>query len=150
MGKYADELRDLDALFRQAPEPDAPIPDGIYTGQLIIAEIVRGKTDPSQLFLRVELGILGGSQDGQVASLLQPLTVTEPKRVLFLKRLLRTLGYDEPGLSALEDWLPSIIGRTYEVQVKTNGQYTNVYINRRVLHPDGDGSTVDLPDPLPF
>ncbi len=149
MGKYTDELRDLDEVFQHTPEPDAPLPDGLYIGEVINAEIIRGKTDPSHLFLRLELGIIGGPADGQMTSLLQALTVTEPKRVLFLKRLLRTLGYDEPVLSALEDWLPTTIGRTYEVQIRTNGQYTNVYLNRRVPRP-GAPTDGDLPDHLPF
>lgn len=147
MGQYFDELQDMDTAFQAAPEPDAPIPDGTYTALILNPSIIRSKNDPSLLFLKLEMGIEGGPQDGQTVDVIQALNPSDQKRVLYLKRFLRTLGYDQPTLSALEDWMPQLIGRAYEIVVKTNGQYQNIYINRRVESPKAGA---ELPDDLPF
>lgn len=147
MGKFTDELRDLDSLFGTTPEPDisgAGVPDGIYTTALITADIIRGTQNPEDLFLKCEFGVEGGASDGNMIHLLQRLTVTENNRMSFLKRLLRTLGYEEDSLSGLEDFLTKALGRYYEVKVATKGQYTNIYVNRQMPNPN------DFPDGLPF
>lgn len=151
MGKFTDELRDLDSLFGTAPEPDVNgvgVPDGIYRASLITADIIRGTQNPEDLFLKCDFGVEGGVADGNMIHLLQRLTVTENTRMNFLKRLLRTLGYEEDSLSGLEDFLGSALGRYYEVKVATKGQYTNIYVNRQMPNPSETPS--DFPDGLPF
>ena len=145
MGKFTDELAEMDAEFANAAEPDAPLPDGRYTAQLITCEIVRGTTNTSSLFLACDFDVKGGDHDGTLAHVLQALNPTEEKRLAFTKRFLRTLGYQGGNLSGIEDWIPTVIGHTYEIQAKTNGQYQNIYVNRRVVGGD------DLPPgDLPF
>lgn len=145
---FREELMEWDDDFRRAPEPDEPLPDGTYTAQLLTADIVRGKNDPALLYLKCEFGVAGGEQDGRTTSVLQALNPGEAKRMAFTKRFLRTLGYDAPSLAALEDWLPHAVGCGYEIQVKTNGQYVNVYVNRRAPLPDE--ASPAFPDDLPF
>ena len=149
MAQFAEELQEMDAIFQGAPEPDAPIPDGTYEAAILNPSIIRSKNDPSLLFVKLEMGIEGGDHDGQTVNVIQALNPADQKRVFYLKRFLRTLGYDEPTLSPLEEWLPALIGRAYEIVVKTNGQYQNVYINRRVetAHEVADR---EMPDDLPF
>lgn len=149
MGQFHEELQEMDTMFQAAPEPNAPMEDGTYTAIVVNPSIIRSKNDPSLLFLKLELGIEGGTHDGQTVDVIQALNPSEQKRVLYLKRFLRTLGYDAPTLSGLDDWIPTLIGRSYEIVIKTNGQYQNIYINRRVESktPPADG---ELPDDLPF
>ena len=154
MGQYSDELRNLDSLFQQAPEPDQPVPDGTYQAAILATHIIRSKNNPNLLFLKLECGIESGDQDGQTVEILQALNPEDTKRLTFLKRFLRRLGYDEATLSGLDDWLPRLIGRMYEIQIKTNGQYQNIYINRRLdvsrLPTQSTSSSEELPDDLPF
>lgn len=152
MGQFSEELQEMDMLFQAAPEPDAPIEDGTYTAVILNPSIIRSKNDPSLLFFKLELGIEGGTADGQTVDVIQALNPAEQKRVLYLKRFLRTLGYDESTLSGLEEWMSTLIGHYYEIVVKTNGQYQNIYINRRVEPKASAHEELPehLPDDMPF
>lgn len=145
---YYRELAEYDARFREVPEPDAKLGDGVYVASLLNFEIVRGKTDPDALYLKCIFGVEVGPEQGQVTSTLQALNPSESKRWIFTKRFLRTLGFESPALSDLEAWLPTAIGRFYEIAVKTKGQYTDVYVNRR-LDPAVTGDE-GLPEELPW
>jgi hypothetical protein len=148
MGIFSEELNEWDEAFADALEPDAPVPDGTYTAQLITADIVRGTQEMSRLYLSCDFGIQGGPHDGQVAHVLQVLNPDDPKRMTFTKKFLRTLGYDGGNLSGAEAWVPTVLGHTYEIQAKTNGSYHNIYVNRRV---PGTAVVDDLPPgDLPF
>ena len=126
------------------------MPDGKYTALVTESAIIRGTKDPEDLFVRIGFDVVGGPADGRSTDILQRLTVTEEKRVAFLKKFLRNLGYDAPSLSALEAWLPTLVGKGFELVVKTNGQYQNTYINRRVEIPSDGTTGTPLPDNLPF
>ncbi len=132
MGTYDDELADYDNDFAAAQEPGQPLPEGIYPCMVDDAYIVRGQKDPSALFVKVDLTVVDGPETGRTTDLFQRVNDPEPKKMGFAKRMLRSLGYEEPGLRGLEDWLALLPGRAYEVQVKRNGDYLNKYVQRRL------------------
>lgn len=148
MGAYDAELAEYDQDFAAAQEPGQPLPEGLYAAVVDDAYIVRGQKDPSALFLKVEMTVVDGDETGHATELFQRVNDPEPKKMGFAKRLLRTLGYEEPGLRGLEDWLALLPGRVYQIQVKVNGQYTNTYVQKRLEahayaddappHDDGD------------
>jgi hypothetical protein len=128
--QYANELSEYDGAFLDAPDPDAPVPDGRYEARVTEATIVRGVKDPSQLFfkLTVEIPALAGA----TTSNLFPLTTADAKRMAVTKRLLRRLGYTHDLLSLLEDALPTFEGRLVEIEVRSNGNFQNVFVIRRL------------------
>lgn len=128
--QYANELSEYDGVFLDAPDPDAPVPDGRYEALVMEAAIVRGVKDPSALFLKlsVEIPALGGA----TLSNLFALSTHDTKRMAITKRVLRRLGYTQDLLSLLEDALPTFEGRAVEIEVRTNGQYQNLFVIRRL------------------
>jgi hypothetical protein len=155
---YTDELRDYDRLWQETPEPDAPLPDGTYATLLTDAEILRGKQDPGQLFLRLEFTTL---EDERMVSILITLTSDDAKRMAFTKRTLRRMGFEASRLSDLPEVIGGWVGLPFEVAVSTKNGYRNVYVNRRLdpamlpqrapqaVSPPA-GADVPLPDDLPF
>ena len=63
----------------------------------------------------------------------------------FVKRDLQTLGLTLARFSHLSDSLHLLLDKTLEVTKKTNGEYTNVYLNKQIELPAGVN-----PDPVPF
>lgn len=132
-GVYADELAEYDQDFAGAQEPNAPLPDGTYAAMVDDAYIVRGTKDPSALFLKAEMTVVDGDEAGHGTSIFQQVNHPDPKRMAIAKRLVRSLGYEEPGLRGLEGFLEALAGRIYQIQVKTNDKgYSNTFVQRRL------------------
>lgn len=78
-----------------------------------------------------------------------------PQYIVWLKKLIRTLGKDWTSLKQIERECGSLVDMVVEVTSKQNGQYTNHYINAVVDGPaktedEGPAKTEDKVDYVPF
>lgn len=130
-------------------------PDGTYQARVERFDFF--ESNAGELYLKVELSIVGGEHAGWPADVIQVLETDDEQRRGFTKKLLQTLAVEKPdSLIDLPPRLEQVIGAVVEIVVKTskqadkNGQpYRNVYVNKRL----GAGETKPSPSPdddIPF
>ncbi len=151
------DLAQFDDDFAEAPvekkfeEP----PDGKYQVLVDRVEMARSKQTGSPM-LKWQLKILGPRCMGRY--LFRNNVIASPENVKWLKSDLATCGMDVAGLklSELPHRLGELLDVTLEVQKKTNGEFVNVYLNRRIeidVPPElaaGRGAHGGSEDVLPF
>lgn len=116
-------------------------PDGKYQVIVDKVEMARSKTS-NQTMLKWQLKILGPRCAGRY--LFRNNMIASPENVKWLKNDLATCGIDVANLrlSDLPNRLGELLDVTLEVQKKTNGEFANVYLNRRIQIdvPPGHGA----------
>lgn len=131
-------------------EPGELPPDGDYQARVEKFDIWESKKQ--ELFLSTILMVVGGPENRAEIKIVNSLENTD--RLDFLKRLLLTLGVEDPNeLSGLRSRLGDVVGRIVEVRVATaskinesTGQpYRNAYVNK-VISMTGSDIPVDTSD----
>ncbi len=150
------DLAQFDDDFAEAPLEERDFeepPDGKYQAIVDKVELTRSKTS-NQPMLKWQLKIIGPRCKGRY--LFRNNMIASPENVKWLKTDLATCGMDvaELRLSDLPNRLGELLDVTLEVQKKTNGEYVNVYLNRRIeIDLPEDFQTADRTgedDTLPF
>ncbi len=142
-----DELAQWDDAWRKAEVRErrdgfGNKPDGRYIGQIKIARIDRTKADGTPMFV-IGLNILAGPASGEYT---HRRVMSNSDQVRYIKQDLYNLGLDIGMLSALPDYLPSLIDVCVEFALKTNTKngktYQNCYLNR-ALNPSDIDAAID-------
>jgi hypothetical protein len=97
-------------------------------------------------YIRMGYRIVGGADDGYTWSMLGGSFNNETATAIAKTHCAR-LGIDVNQVNALEELdesLKACVGRSYEITVKDNGEFRNVYVNRDVSDEVGES---DIPTP---
>jgi hypothetical protein len=140
MGNFHNDLGALDGTFHDAQEPegggnDMP-PDGNYqcvveACDLSERTIKKGRdAGHTKLLFTWKLRVTEGDFDGFKFDHKQWLS-NDPQKLGYIKRDFKRAGLPLTSLTQLDDpdFRATLLDRHVEVAVKTNGQYTNTYIN---------------------
>lgn len=136
------DLSHLDDAYSETPLETSDresIPDGKYTARVTKAMLATSKKSGDPM-LKWELTIVAGDYEGR--KLFRNNMLANPENLKFLKKDLNTCGMTLDKLSSLGNRLEELLDLVLEVQKKTNGEYENVYLNKRV--------TLDEDDVVPF
>lgn len=118
----------------EPPEGLGEVPDGTYQ---VMCEACRvGLTKSQKDCLKWEFVVVSGPyQDRKIFK----TSLFTDKAMGFLKRDLEVCGVVLDTFSDLPANLLTIIGGFYEIVVKTNGEYKNIYINKTIKRNKSDG-----------
>ncbi len=129
-----EDLKKLDDVWRDI-EVDAEgnvfedVPDGRYQARIDDVYVHRSKNS-SRLQIAWNLVITSGQYANR--HLYRYTGLETPDNLKFLKQDLFRCGLEVPKLSDLPRQLPKLRDYVIEVQVKTKGEYQNIYINKLV------------------
>lgn len=131
----AVDLSGFDDEFDAASPPDLDsLPDGKYQVQILKAHLDKSqKGDP---MIKWDLAVISGPLTGRH---LFKNSVITPASLPFVKGDLKTLGLQLGKFSELPTRLEEVLDLALEVTRRTKGDYTNVYFNRRLNIPTGEG-----------
>ena len=110
-----------------------PVPDGKYQVNVDQVELVRSKSSGKPM-LKWTLRILAPRFRGRL--LWRNNMIESRENLKWLKTDLHTCGLDLEKLSDLYKHLGQLTGVKLEVNKRTNGDYENVYFNRRLVIED--------------
>ena len=116
------------------------VPDGRYDVNIEKGELVESRNGSPML--KLTLRIIGPDYEGQL--LWRYCLLATPDNVRWLKRDLHRCGLDLERLTDLPDRLTDLLDVKLEVVKKTKGEYSNIYINKR-LEIDGGGMAAGFP-----
>ncbi len=142
---------DLSAFDEDYSEVEAPsygdLPDGKY--QVRVERVELGQSQNGDPMLKWDFLVLSGAHAGR--HLFKNAVITH-KSLPFVKGDLEMLGVQLPKFSDLPNHLDALLDHTLEVTQRTRGEYTNLYLNRRISVPAGaPGLDEGLGDePAPF
>jgi len=124
-----DELAGLDDDYSKTEAADrSSIPDGKYQVKIIRATMARSKNTDAPM-LKFDLVVISGKHAKRH---IFKNSMLSHNSIPFLKADLETLGIKLPKFSDLPKHLDAMLDQTLEVTVKTNGEYTNVYFDRKI------------------
>lgn len=148
LAQFEDRFESAAVEQRKYEEP----PDGKYQVVVDRVELARSQTS-GNLMLKWQLKILGPKCVGRY--LFRNNMIATADNLKWLKTDLATCGMDVNTLklSDLPNRLGELLDLTLEVQKKNNGQYTNVYLQRRIqvdVPPGFTGDRQGAQDDMPF
>jgi hypothetical protein len=134
------DLGTLDTAFQDAPDHDAPVPDGRYTVTVDRVALKRSQNSKAKM-LEWELRILGPSQMGR--KLWKYTLLETPEHMTWAKRDFNAAGLKLAKLSELPSRLSELLDRTLEVVVKTKDEFPNIYFRStgEAGHGGADGGS---------
>jgi len=112
------------------------VPDGKYQVNVEKVELTRAKSSGNPL-LKWALRVLGPQHRGRM--LFRNNVLVSADNIKWLKTDLHTCGLELRKLSDLPANLDRLLDVKLEVTKRTNGENTNVYLNKRIVVDDGDG-----------
>lgn len=147
-----NELKELDSIWEQTqvdPEPQfEDVPDGKY--QVRINEvIIQNSKSSGRLQLYWDLVIVNGQYANRHLFRYNGMETAE--NLKFLKQDLLRCGLNVPKLSELPNHLHKLLDLILEVQVKTKGEFRNIYINKvvgkaqKVNNSNGKSNDIGMP-----
>lgn len=151
MSNTVDEfdLAQFDDDFSQAEVEEREfedVPDGRYQTVVDRVELTRAKSSGNPM-LKWTLRILGPTHEGRL--LWRHNVIVTPENIKWLKTDLHTCGLELEKLSDLPSNLEKLLDTKVEIQKRTRGENTNVFINKRIV--TGDSGTKTAQDALkPF
>lgn len=117
---------DDDFASAESPAHDE-VPDGKYQVRIHGVRLDRSqKGDP---MIKWDLVVIAGSQCNRH---IFKNSVITPAALPFVKGDLKTLGLNLAKFSELQQRLEELLDVTLEVTKRTKGEYTNVYLNKRM------------------
>lgn len=122
------DLTSFDDEFESAEAPSyEEVPDGKYQVKIQTAKLESSqKGDP---MIKFDLEIISGSQAGR--HIFKNSVITQAS-LPYVKADLKTLGLELAKFSELSGRLEELLDVTLEITKRTRGDYTNVYLNRRL------------------
>ena len=140
------DLTQFDETYAEAPieERDSEPPDGKF--QVSIEKVDLTRSQAGNPILKWMLRILGPTCEGRV--LWRNNVIVSRENVKWLKNDLFVCGLKLEKLSDLAQHLAELLDVKLEVTKRTQGEFTNVYFNRRIVTEDapaaGGGLTGDI------
>lgn len=124
------ELQSLQDSWEKAEEGGTTLPDGMYTFKIVSASV--GKSQASgRLQLGMKLQVVVGEHTGK--ELMNYQGLDGEQSMSWLKRNMTKLEMQVPSnLMELPTWCRTLVGVTYQGQVKNKDGFCNVYPQRRV------------------
>jgi hypothetical protein len=116
-----------------APREFDQVPDGRFQVAVDRIELVRAQSSGNPM-LKWTLRILGPQHAGRLLWRNNLLVTRE--NIKWLKQDLETAGLKLDRVSDLRARLGELLDRKLEVIKRTKGDYTNIYINRRIVTDD--------------
>jgi len=113
-----------------------PVPDGKYQVVVDRVELTRAKSSGTPM-LKWSLKILGPTHKGRL--LWRNNLIAPGNNLKWLKTDLYTCGLELENITELKARLEELLDVKLEVTKKTNGDYENVYLNRRIVLADDAG-----------
>ena len=136
LSQFDDDFRKHTGSQGQKPQP---LPDGRYEVLVENAEVTESKTS-GQPMMKWTLRVT--NPQAFANRILWKNTVISQKTLGIIKDDLKTCGLDLNGLSELPQRLGELLDIPLEATKRTNGEYENVYLNRRL---DQERENDDLP-----
>lgn len=136
LSQFDDEFRKHTGSLGQKPQP---LPDGRYQVLAENVEVTESKTSGAPM-LKWTFRVT--SPQSYANRILWKNTVISQKTLGIIKDDLKTCGLDLGGLSELPQRLGELLDVPLEVTKRTNGEYENIYFNRRL---DQESEVDDLP-----
>lgn len=132
---FSNELAAFDGDFAKAPTDtgDGKVPDGKYQFRIQDAQLARAQTSGAPM-LKFKLRIEGPASIGRIV---WRNSVIAADKLEWLKRDLVRLGLSLGKLSELPAQLPTLKGVLFEGTAKTNGEYQNIYVDKRLNEAGG-------------
>jgi hypothetical protein len=137
-----EEAKVMSSTGDDPPEP------GTYWAQVEQAELFT--SGAGDVYIRMGYRLIGGADDGYTWSMLGGSFGSEGA-INAAKTHCARLGIDVVDIHSkeeLDEALKGCVGRSYEIAVKQNGEWRNVYVNRDVSNeaPESDVPAPDDPD----
>ncbi len=123
------DLSRFDGAYAAAPTGDEDIPDGKYLARIENVELTTSREKQTPM-LKWTLVITGPQFVG--CKLWRYNLLATDENAAWLKKDLHRCDVDLEKLSDLPDHLHRLLDVVVEVTKRTRGEFTNVYINRRV------------------
>jgi len=111
------------------------VPDGKY--QVKVEKVELARTQNGDPMLKWQLRVLGPQHRGRM--MFRNNVMASKENIKFLKADLLTCGLELGKLSDLPNRLNDLLDVAMEVTKRTRGEYSNVYINKRIVLDDPDG-----------
>jgi len=144
------DLMQFDEDFANAPIEERDfdeVPDGKY--QVNVEKVELTHSQNNNPMLKWGLRILGPNHANRMLWRNNVLVTTE--NVKWLKNDLYVCGLELEKLSDLPGQLDELLDVKLEVTKRTREDYSNIYINRRIVSDDEDvGQDSDTCDDIPF
>ncbi len=144
--KLKQELRALQKKWKKskARSVQEPVPDGKYEMKVIDCRIERAKKS-SRLQIVWVIQILTGKYKKRIIYRYDGLETEN--NLGFLKADFKKLGFKLPkNIMKITKIVDDIAGMSFHGQVKTNGEYTNIYINDVIDEEDEEDEDEDDED----
>lgn len=150
-------LSDLDGMHKPETVDDlfGDFQDAIY--QVKLDKIYFYKTK-DKYKLVIQFDVISGTYNGR--TIFKWCQMETEQNLDFLTNDLRKLGIKEFTWSNVEEQFPNILDRTYEIELKTKGDFQNIYIKKGInvaVNTMKKGSSIyDIPkddrleDDIPF
>lgn len=116
------------------PSGNVRLPDGNY--QVAVDSTYIEESQNGRVLWKTTFKILTGDYQGRLIFLTH--AIDDPDRLQFVKQDCYRLGFPITKLSDLPDVLEQMLDVRVEVRLKTNGEYQNCYIQKRL---DGQVAT---------
>ena len=134
------DLSEWDEEYEAAPIEENKfddVPDGKYQVSIEKVEITRSQASGNPM-LKWQLRVLGPNHVGRM--IFRNSVMASAENIKFLKNDLHTCGLVLEKFSDLGSRLGDLLDIKHEVTKKTRGEFSNVYINRRIVTEDPDDS----------
>jgi len=127
------DLTRFDSVYASAPAEDEDIPDGKYDAVVDKVEFVRSQSSGNPM-LKWTLRVIDPDYEGR--KLWRNNVIVTDENVKWLKRDLVKCGLVLEKVSDLPARLGELLDVKLVITKKTNGEFVNVYINRRLTDAD--------------
>ncbi|HPQ70543.1 MAG TPA: DUF669 domain-containing protein [bacterium] len=111
------------------------VPDGKYQVAIEKVELARAQSSGNPM-LKWQLRVLGPNHAGRM--IFRNSVMATAENIKYLKNDLHTCGLVLERFSDLGNRLNALLDIKLEVTKKTRGEFSNVYINRRIVTEDPD------------
>lgn len=134
------DLSQWDEDYESAPIEENKfddVPDGKFQVSIEKVELARAQSSGNPM-LKWQLRVLGPNNAGRM--IFRNSVMASAENIKFLKNDLHTCGLVLEKFSDLGSRLGDLLDIKLEVTKKTRGEFSNVYINRRIVTEDPDDS----------
>lgn len=141
------DLTDLDDAYGKSAPPERPddLPDGNY--QVVIEDMEVRASEAGNRYLSWDLRVLAGECKGRHAFKRNMLQTAE--NLNFLKGDLAVAGLTLAKLSELPVRCKALIKTCLEIRVKAKGEFSNIYIKKRMGDAAPESSSPPPATPAP-
>jgi hypothetical protein len=141
-------VKSLDEAHNPADVPDfSEVPAGSYQVRLDKIYINRSKTSGRTQCV-MEFDVISGRHTGRTIWKFGGMMSAE--QLDYLTNDLKRIGIKDFKWSNLQEKFPSVLDKTFEIQIKQKGEFKNIYIIRELTTKDFVSDEVKNGDDVPF